>query len=236
MINGIFDNVENSQREEAIETLVANSSPRQDFFFMVILSTSMAALGILMDSVIILIGSMLIAPVLYPVLGLAMGAAVLDDDLSLRSAYTLVRSIIVALLFSAFIGQFADHSVVTFSVVEAMLDVGSNGLYFAVAFIAGLAASLSMIKPQMSESFPGVVVSVSLVPPLALAGIAMANMDIGLSSTMLVIFVINILGIMAGSAVVFTLMRFQVKKRFAEKTVESDKKEVEKEEESIQEE
>lgn len=229
MFIGIFDNVENKEKEEAIETLVANSSPRQDYFFLVILSISMATLGVLLDSIIVVIGSMLIAPVLYPVIGIGMGIAVFDDDLTFRSAYTLAQSVVVALLFAILIGIFFDQSVLTTQIVQTMKETEYVLMYFVIAVIAGFASSLSVIKPQMSESFSGIAVSVALVPPLAIAGIAAAHLNLALTSSMLVLFSANIAGIVIASGLLFVAMRLHVKKSFAEKKVEQDEEEVEEE-------
>jgi len=59
----------------------------------VILSVSMAAFGVLLDSTIILMGSMLIASVLYPTLSLALGIVLADDKLMLRAFYTILKSV-----------------------------------------------------------------------------------------------------------------------------------------------
>lgn len=58
-----------------------------------ILSVSMAAFGVLLDSTIILMGSMLIASVLYPTLSLALGIVLADDKLMLRAFYTILKSV-----------------------------------------------------------------------------------------------------------------------------------------------
>jgi len=223
---GIFENVENKQKENTIEALIASSSPRPDFFFMVILSITMASIGILLDSLIVLLGSMLIAPVLYPVLGIAMGVAVFDEKLLLRSAYTLCQSIVVALLFSVGIGILFNGSITELDIITIIHTTPSMIMSLLVAIIAGCAASLSMIQPHMSESFPGVAVSVSLVPPLALAGIAASDLHIALVGDMILLFLINIVGIISASAFLFLSMKFSVKKKFTEKSVEADKEEV----------
>lgn len=230
MLLGVFENVENKEKKDAIDHLVRSSSPSQDYFFMVILSLCMAALGIVLNSMIIIIGSMLIAPILYPVLGLGMGIAIFDDDLSMQSAYTLIQSIIISLLFAVLLGLiFVEGAIDQIQIVQVLANTRSFVMYFLVSVIAGIAASLSLVKPTLSESFPGVAVAVSLVPPLALAGLAGSQLHVELTSAMITLFVANVLGIISASAVVFWFMKLHVKKRYAEKTVEEEQEAIEEE-------
>jgi len=226
----LFENVDKEEKKDAIDRLVTSSSPSQDYFFMVILSLSMASLGIILDSLILVIGSMLIAPVLYPVLGIGMGLAILDDQLPIQSAYTLGQSVVVSLIYAGLIGLlFLDGQVMSLGIVQIIADVQSFVMYFIVAMIAGFAASLSSVKPTLSESFPGVAVAVSFVPPLALAGLAASQMNVQLASAMISLFCANVIGMVIASTVLFWFMKLHVKKQYAERTVEKEQAEVEEE-------
>ncbi|MEX1026589.1 MAG: DUF389 domain-containing protein [Candidatus Paceibacterota bacterium] len=230
MLLGVFENVENTEKKEAIENLIRASSPRQDFFLMVILSISMATFGIILDSLIILIGSMLIAPVLYPVLGVGMGTAILDRNLLVRSAYTLAQSVVIALLYAVLLALlFTDTTTFSTELVERMATIQSFALYFFVSFVAGLAASFSLVKPQLSESLPGVAISVSLVPPLALAGIAGAAQSLTITGSMLLLFGVNILGVVTACTLVFLFMDLHVTRSVARSTLKDETKEIKEE-------
>lgn len=232
MLLKIFENVEGGEKKEAIEHLIRNSSPSQDYFLMVILSVSMATIGVLLDSIIILIGSMLIAPVLYPVLGIGMGLSIFNFSLVARSAYTILQSLVVSLLFAVFISLFFKHpEVLSFDLVHAFTNLGTYIMYSIVALIAGLAASFSLVKPELSDSFPGIVISVSLVPPLAIAGIAGTQGDGVLAVNMLLIFGSNIASMIIASGIVFSLMNFYVGRRVAEKTIKEEQEEIKEENE-----
>lgn len=233
MLFGIFENVESKEKSEAIEGLIRRSSPSQDYFLMVIFSISMATLALLLDSLIVLIGSMLLAPVLYPVIGIGMGIAIFDGDLIVRSAYTLVQSFVVALLFAVLLGMiFSDQHGLNLDIVNALRNIEAYAMYLVVSVIAGLAASFSLVKPELSESFPGIAVAVSLVPPLALAGLAGTHMDVPLTIDMLTLFGSNVVGIIAGSTITFLFMNFHVKRKVAEKAIEEEEEELEEEQEA----
>lgn len=171
MFNGIFRNLTEPEKNDAIESIIQHATPRQDFFLMLILAVSMAAFGILLNSTVILVGSMLIAPLLYPLLSLALGVVVADEKLIGRSIYTIAKSVgfgVAAGFAIGFLFSGQDTSAVL-PFVDA-IGVPSSLMYTLVAAIAGFAAAFAMTKPHLNETLPGVAISVALVPPLATAG------------------------------------------------------------------
>ena len=223
----LFSNVTSKDKNEAIEILIAHSTPRRDFFLMVVLSIAMAVFGIYLHSVVILIGSMLIAPVLYPVLTVALGLVISDSSLVKRSLYTLGKSVAYALVISILISIFFPVEAVSSSGIISSISIV---MYMGVAIVSGIAASFAMAKPQLNEAFPGVAVSVSLVPPLASIGIGVAKLNMAVIQTGALIFIVNVLGIIFSSMVVFSLLNLYTKKEVAEEAVKKEEKELKKEE------
>lgn len=88
----LFTELTEKEKAQAIEDLIYNASPRQDFFLMVVLSVLMATFGLLLNSPAVIIGSMLVAPILFPILGLSMGIVMVDSQLIGRSIGTLLKS------------------------------------------------------------------------------------------------------------------------------------------------
>jgi uncharacterized hydrophobic protein (TIGR00271 family) len=232
----LFENVSDKEKVDAIENLISHSSPRRDFFLLVILSISMATFGIILDSVVILIGSMLIAPVLYPVISLAMGIVMHDKVLVSKSFFTLFKSIVYALIASSFISllflKFAPSE--NSAVLKSIVDVNQSLIMYAiVAAIAGIAASFAMIKPHLNATLPGVAVTVSLVPPLAAIGYGIAQFDWTVITSFLIIFIINIAGIIFAGLLVFSLFDFRKKQKIAEKSIEKEERVLEKENNTV---
>jgi len=223
----IFSDVSSESKTEAVEILISHSTPRRDFFLMVTLSVAMATFGVLLDNVVILIGSMLIAPVLYPVLTVALGLVISDSSLVKRSLYTLGKSVAYALVISILISIFFPVEAVSSSGIISSISIV---MYMGVAIVSGIAASFAMAKPQLNEAFPGVAVSVSLVPPLASIGIGVAKLNMAVIQTGALIFIVNVLGIIFSSMVVFSLLNLYTKKEVAEEAVKKEEKELKKEE------
>ncbi|MBD3328663.1 TIGR00341 family protein [Candidatus Peregrinibacteria bacterium] len=218
-------------KNNAISDLITHSTPRQDFFLFLIFSVCMSTIGLLQNNVAIIIGSMLIAPVLYPILGIAMGTVMANKLLIFRSVRTFFSSFILAIGAGALVTLFfhipanGDFFELT---PELYLRITPTLADAAVAVIAGLAASFALVKPQLSESLPGVAISVALVPPLAAVGIGITQLDLAIITGALIQFLINTLGILFACVTVFSLMNFYVKSDIAEEVIKEEDKELKK--------
>jgi len=221
-----FKNLKETDKTLAVRKLIDNSSPDQMFFLMVILSVTMATFGLLQGNAPVIIGSMLIAPVLYPILSLSMGFVMSDGELIGRSFSTLSRSVLYALAASVLVTLFFS---VGAPLNEQIINFAEPSLIsVAVAVIAGLAASFALIKERV-ETLPGVAISVSLVPPLAVIGIGIAKVNWILISSSVLLFLINVLGIIFASMLIFSSMNFYSKRNIAEKALEDDNNHIEEE-------
>jgi uncharacterized hydrophobic protein (TIGR00271 family) len=225
-IGQLFNSSSSGEKSDAVKKLIEQSTPNMDFFLMVILSVVMAAFGLILDSSAVVIGAMLIAPVLSPILSLAMGIVMFNENLIKRAAFTLGKSLIFAIGSAFVIGLFfATKSGV--EVPEIISRTSPSLLDAAVAVVAGFAASFALVKPKLSESIPGIAISVSLVPPLAATGLGLATFNFAVAKGAFLLFFINILGIIFASVFVFSSMNLYTKRGTADRAI----KEVEKKEE-----
>ena len=103
-------------------------------------------------------------------------------------------------------------------------------LYAAVAVVAGFAATFALVKPKLNETLPGVAIAVALIPPIALIGIGLAELSWVMITDALLLFGLNIAGIIFAGMVTFSLMNFYTKKKIAETIVIKEDKKLEKEE------
>jgi uncharacterized hydrophobic protein (TIGR00271 family) len=224
--------VSEADKSRAVEKLIKDSTPDFDFFYLIILSVLMATFGLLIDSVAVVIGSMLIDPMLYPVLSLSLGVVMSDYRLIRRSFYTIFKSsgfgIVAAIVATIFLSSPGLEDVGG----EILARTNPSLLYFGVAVVAGLAVSYSLVKPGLNETFPGVAVSVALIPPLAVVGIGLAKVSWAIISGAFVLFVVNILGIIFAGMLSFSLMNLYVKRKVAAAAIREEDKRVEDEERS----
>lgn len=230
MFGSLFHNVSDEEKDLAIEAIIQHATPRHDFFLMLVLAISMGAFGILLGSTVILVASMLIAPLLYPLLSLALGIIVADEKLIFRSLVTIAKSIAFGLAAGLVIGFFFS----THTLSEVSLGVAGipfSPIYAIIATIAGFAAAFAMTKPHLNETLPGVAISVSLVPPLAAAGIALSIFDWQVFSSALMLFFVNVIGIIFSAMIVFALLRFSIKRTVTREAVKVEEQVIKEEKE-----
>lgn len=228
----IFSNLKEKDKTSAVERLIKGSTPSQDFFLMIILSVLTATFGLLQQNTAVIIGSMLIAPMLYPILSMALGITITDFKLISRSFYTLLKSMTFAIIFSA-LATFLFSSQHTITVADLISINDSNLSSVAVAVVAGLAAAFALVKPHLNETLPGTAISVTLIPPLASIGIGVAKFSPTLVSNALLLFIINAACIVFVSTIVFSLMNFHDKRAEARKDVKKEDTKLEREIEAV---
>lgn len=228
-----FKGISEVDKAKAVEKLISDSTPNFDFFLFIILSILMATFGLLLNHAAIIIGSMLIAPILYPVLSFSLGIVMADGTVIYRSLYTLLKSFGFGIL-AAFL---ATVFVVPFNVEitnEILMRAEPSLLYFMVALVAGVAVSFSIVKPKLSATLSGIAVSVALIPPVAVVGIGLAQFNWALASGAFVLFVLNVAGIIFASLVSFSLMNLHGEKQVADIAIQKEKVRLEREHTKIQ--
>jgi len=223
----LFNSLSEKDKSAAIQWLIRGSTPRSDFFLMIILSVLMATFGLLLDNSAVVIGSMLIAPMLYPVLGLSMGIIMSDPKLVSRSFSTVLKSAVLAVVAAFIAAVFFSGKIPLTS--EVISRTQPSLPYIAIAIVAGLAASFAMVKPHLNETLPGIAISVALIPPLAVIGVGLARFDWEVIRNSSILFVINSIGIVFASMITFSLMNFYVKRGLAQETALKEDLKVEKE-------
>lgn len=241
----VFNNLSEDDKALAITKMIEQSRPSKDFFLMISLSVLMAAFGLIMNNTSVLIGSMLVAPLLSPVLSLALGFTISDTTLVQRSFITIGKSIVVAVIAAAVATLlFGNGTDMSSSYMEpSLLHIAMEPslLHIAVAIVAGLAAAFAIVKPQLNEMFPGVAIAVALIPPIAMTGVGLAKGSWIVMTNGFIIFLLNVVGIVFAAMITFSLMNFYVRRGVAMRAIEKEKKEMAEEEiqkagETIQEE
>ena len=229
MINTtLFSSLTEKEKNSAIERLIADSSPRHDFFFMSVLAILMATFGLLIDNVAVVVGSMLIAPLLSPVVSISLGIVMSDAELIFRSLFTVLKALVLSIpaatvvtLLFAF--STASQKEMTWNLVSGMEP---SIIYASIALVAGCAASFALIKPQLNAALPGVAISVALIPPLAATGIGLAQLNPNLTANSFLLFLINTVCIVFASLIVFSLMNLYVKRSLAKKAIKKEDKKI----------
>jgi uncharacterized hydrophobic protein (TIGR00271 family) len=169
--------------EEVATAMKAASIPSMSFFFLLMLSSAIATFGLLANSAPAIIGAMIIAPLMTPIMGLSYGVIQLSWSQIARSFITVVLGVLTVIVISYLSSRFIDIRVTGTEMLNrafpTLLDLG-------VAMAAGAAGAFVLSRESIRNSIAGVAIAVALVPPLAVVGIGLglgrrATADIGLS-------------------------------------------------------
>ncbi|MBA3047380.1 TIGR00341 family protein [Patescibacteria group bacterium] len=210
-----------TQKTQAVEKLFHESAPNYDFFLMLILSAIIVTLGLLMNNIAIVIGGMLVAPILSPILSLSMGVVVGNQKLMKRSGLVILQSMCLIVLISLIMSFLAIHKEITPEIVARAYPSLS---YFLIGLFSGGAVAFAMVRPSLSETLPGVAISVSLIPPLSALGIAISFFEWNMAVGALGLFLLNFIGIVFAALFVFAILRFYEVKEAIDKNIRAEER------------
>lgn len=175
------------------------------FIILMILSTLLASTGLFLNSASVIIGAMILAPLMSPIISLAMGIVRSDRNLIQTSLKTLMTGLVVALLCAALFSLLMPLRTVT---PEMDGRLHPSLLDLIVALLSGVAGAYANAKEEIAKSLAGVAIAVALVPPLAVTGIGIGWMDLQMVMGSALLFLTNLVGIMLAASITFLILGF----------------------------
>ena len=176
-------------REELYEDIKDAARCSRVYLSMTVLSTIVAAIGLYTNSIPIIIGAMVIAPLLGPNMAMALGTALGDLPLLRRAILTALAGIGTAMTLSVMLGVLL-HVDPTLSEIESRTWVRVGDIVLALA--SGCAGALAFTT-GVSAALIGVMVAVALLPPLVTFGLLMGNGQAALATGALSLFLMNLI-------------------------------------------
>ncbi len=181
------------------------SVPSLSFFVMLSLSGVISTLGLLAGSTATVIGAMIIAPLMGPIIGMAYALAISNRRLLKRATLTLVTgmaaTIASAALITWLVGLRTLNPEITARTQPTLIDLG-------VALAAGAAGAFAKSRRHVADSFPGVAISVALVPPLSVIGIGIALQDLAVLTGSSLLFLTNLTAIIFSGILICLWQRY----------------------------
>lgn len=179
------------------------------FGVLIALSTTIAALGIIVDSTAVVVGAMLIAPLMTPIMAAAAALAMAWPGRALRSLATVLGGVVLSVAVAwVLTGLFPQASELILSSSQISSRINPTLIDLLIALTAGAAGAFAFSRPDVSDSLPGVAIAVALVPPLAVAGIALQLRVWGDVAGAFLLFLTNLVAIILAGGVVFLLTGF----------------------------
>ncbi len=206
------------KRDDVAETLYFEEPERAhkiaSYAVMLLLSVTIASLAILQDSTAVVIGAMLIAPLMTPIMG--TGAAIVNGwrERMFTSLALVALSIAAAIALAWAIASWTPALVPIANNGQIASRVSPTLLDMAIALAAGAAGAYATVDDRVSSSLPGVAIAVALVPPLSVVGVTLQAglLDDALGAFLL--FSTNFVSIVLASLVVFFVTGFSPVRRF----------------------
>jgi uncharacterized hydrophobic protein (TIGR00271 family) len=215
-------NIKRSDQYKTIGDLFDRSHPDSVYFTFLILSSIVIVAGILFESIAVLIGGMLITPVLTPILLIALGISVGEPKTIKSSLLLVLKSIAFVILISLVLG-------IVFGAPNSYLiledSIRTAMLYFVVALAGGMTATFAWVRREVDETIPGAAIAVSLMPPLAILGVSLSSFNVPLARLALTSFTLNIFGVLVGSLIVFSMLKFHKTEKVVQKEAKAQEKE-----------
>ena len=205
-LTSVTPNLTESEKVEVYRESRRSARTTRDFFTMIALSTAIATFGLMLNAPAVIIGAMLIAPLMNAIIAMGLGIVQGDARLLSLGAKTTLAGVGATLLVSFLLEFIIPFDTLT---PEMIARSAPNLLDLGVALAAGAAGSYALGRKNVSSSLPGVAIAVALIPPLATTGMALALAEwrVALGSGLL--FLTNLVGIVAMSSWVFLSMDFK---------------------------
>jgi uncharacterized hydrophobic protein (TIGR00271 family) len=202
----VFPTLDAEERSAVYREIREGARPDIDFFVMITLSATIATLGLLLNSGAVIIGGMLVAPLMSPIIGVALAIALGNVRLLRDAAESTIKGVFLGLVVALFLASILPIGGTT---EEIVIRTTPNLLDLVIALASGAAGAYAMSRKDVSAALPGVAIAAALVPPLGVAGIGLAGRQFSVASGGLLLFGTNLVGITLAGTVNFLLLGFR---------------------------
>lgn len=169
------------RRQEVLDELEEAASPGFDYFLLVVLSCSIAICGLITDSAAVIIGAMLIAPLMSPILGLSLASIAGERHMFQRAMIALIEGVLPAISLSAILGWLAHALPFDFLINlpnEILARTRPSPFDLGIALAGSAAAAYALAQPRLSAALPGVAIATALMLPLTATPLVILTLQV----------------------------------------------------------
>jgi len=178
------------------------------FWILIVLASIIAAAGIAADSTATVIGAMIVAPLMTPILGTMLSVALADRSNLIRSLLLVAGGGLTAIAIGWLVGLVVVNDVIAQTNSQVAGRVHPRLVDLLGALATGAVGSVALVRRDISDTLPGVAIAISLVPPLGVVGFTLeaGKPDQALGAFLL--FLTNVAAILGSGTVVMALYGF----------------------------
>src|SRR3954453_4111943 len=177
------------------------------FWTLLPLSAVIATAGIASNSTATVIGAMIVAPLMTPILGTALAIVLADRANVLRSVLMVLAGALLVVVMGYLLGLLAPVPEVAATNEQVAQRVDPHLVDLIAALATGAVGAFALVRSDISDALPGVAIAISLVPPLAVVGLLLQVHRYHDSMQALLLFGTNVAAILATGVVVFLLYK-----------------------------
>ena len=201
----LFSHATEEEYRELFVSLRDNAKATHSFQVLMILSVLLALAGMYANSAPVIIGAMILAPLMLPIVSLAMGLARTESNLIRTSMHTLSVGVLWGLACAVFVAWAMPLDVPT---AEMTARMSPTLMDLFVAVISGVAGAYAYAKEEVAKSLAGVAIAVALVPPLSVVGIGLGWGDWSMAGGAMLLLITNLVGIALAASATFLVLGF----------------------------
>ncbi|MCA9371582.1 TIGR00341 family protein [Candidatus Woesebacteria bacterium] len=196
----IDHDIKKVQKATLAKEIDENASLSQTYIILLVVSAVICTLGLILNSTPIVIGGMIIAPLMWPIMKVSVGiTAGSKKDIS-DAIIIFLASVGITLLSSYLIAMLSPIKSLN---AEILARAQPTVLDLCIALSAGVVAALGLVEKKVSSMLAGVAIATSLMPPLCVAGIGFALQSSTTAWGSLLLFIANVLSIIFISILIF---------------------------------
>jgi uncharacterized hydrophobic protein (TIGR00271 family) len=183
------------------------AAKRSRFWLLLTLAAVIASAGLVGNSAATVIGAMIVAPLMTPILGIVLATVLGDRRNLLRSWLFVIGGGTAAVVIGYLVGLMVVSPVVASTDPEIASRVSPDLIAMLAAVATGAVGSIALVRSDISDTLPGVAISISLVPPLATVGLTLESGAPSEALGAFLLFVTNVAAILATGVVVLAAYR-----------------------------
>jgi uncharacterized hydrophobic protein (TIGR00271 family) len=159
------------------------------------------------DSTATVIGAMIVAPLMTPILGAGFALVLADQRRMLRSLGFVVGGALLVVAVAYVFGVLDPVPVVAATNSQVAARVSPQVIDLIAALATGLVGAFALVREDVSDTLPGVAIAISLVPPLAVVGLTLEGGAPDEALGALLLFATNVTAIIATCTILLLLYR-----------------------------
>jgi uncharacterized hydrophobic protein (TIGR00271 family) len=185
-------------------------SKQSKFWVLLVFASAIAAAGVVGDSTATVIGAMIVAPLMTPIMGTVLSITTSDRDNLIRSVLMVIGGALAGIVVGYLFGMLAPIDVVASSSSQVAARINPRLIDLAAAIATGAVGAFAQCREDVSDTLPGVAIAISLVPPLTVVGLTLEAGELHQAWGALLLFLTNVAAILLTGVIVMTMFRVHV--------------------------